>query len=51
VTVAVVNSVTSLFASIPVFSVLGFKATTGYWDCLDRWESSVSSVTPWFQRL
>ncbi|XP_074731915.1 sodium-dependent neutral amino acid transporter B(0)AT3-like isoform X2 [Strix uralensis] len=36
VTVAVVNSMTSLYASIPVFSVLGFKATTGYWDCLDR---------------
>uniref|UniRef100_A0A803XWY1 Solute carrier family 6 member 18 n=1 Tax=Meleagris gallopavo TaxID=9103 RepID=A0A803XWY1_MELGA len=36
VTVAVVNSITSLYASIPVFSVLGFKAITGYWDCLDR---------------
>ncbi|XP_027306008.1 inactive sodium-dependent neutral amino acid transporter B(0)AT3 isoform X1 [Anas platyrhynchos] len=36
VTVAIVNSLTSLYASIPVFSVLGFKATTGYWDCLDR---------------
>ncbi|NXV78578.1 S6A18 protein, partial [Atlantisia rogersi] len=36
VTVALVNSMTSLYASIPVFSVLGFKATTGYWDCLDR---------------
>ncbi|KAJ7410722.1 Sodium-dependent neutral amino acid transporter B(0)AT3 [Pitangus sulphuratus] len=36
VTVAIVNSVTSLYASIPVFSVLGFKATTAYWDCLDR---------------
>ncbi|NXV47529.1 S6A18 protein, partial [Uria aalge] len=36
VTVAIVNSMTSLYASIPVFSVLGFKATTGYWDCLDR---------------
>ncbi|NWH56076.1 S6A18 protein, partial [Geococcyx californianus] len=35
-TVAIVNSVTSLYASIPVFSVLGFKATTAYWDCLDR---------------
>ncbi|XP_009888368.1 PREDICTED: sodium-dependent neutral amino acid transporter B(0)AT3, partial [Charadrius vociferus] len=36
VTVAIVNSMTSLYASIPVFSVLGFKATTAYWDCLDR---------------
>ncbi|XP_064362813.1 sodium-dependent neutral amino acid transporter B(0)AT3-like isoform X2 [Dromaius novaehollandiae] len=36
VTVAIVNCMTSLYASIPVFSVLGFKATTGYWDCLDR---------------
>uniref|UniRef100_A0A8V0Y0H2 Solute carrier family 6 member 18 n=1 Tax=Gallus gallus TaxID=9031 RepID=A0A8V0Y0H2_CHICK len=36
VTVAIVNSITSLYASIPVFSVLGFKALTGYWDCLDR---------------
>ncbi|NXS49809.1 S6A18 protein, partial [Balaeniceps rex] len=35
-TVAIANSMTSLYASIPVFSVLGFKATTGYWDCLDR---------------
>lgn len=35
-TVAIVNSITSLYASIPVFSVLGFKALTGYWDCLDR---------------
>ncbi|XP_024050852.1 sodium-dependent neutral amino acid transporter B(0)AT3-like [Terrapene carolina triunguis] len=36
VTIAIVNSMTSLYASIPVFSILGFKATTGYWDCLDR---------------
>ncbi|NXX79231.1 S6A18 protein, partial [Urocolius indicus] len=36
VTVAIVNSLTSLYASIPIFSVLGFKAMTGYWDCLDR---------------
>ncbi|XP_054841805.1 inactive sodium-dependent neutral amino acid transporter B(0)AT3 [Eublepharis macularius] len=36
VTIAAVNSMTSLYASIPVFSVLGFKATVGYWDCLDR---------------
>ncbi|XP_060705893.1 sodium-dependent neutral amino acid transporter B(0)AT3-like [Hemiscyllium ocellatum] len=35
VTVAVVNSITSIFASVPIFCVLGFKATTAYWDCLD----------------
>uniref|UniRef100_A0A8C0GSG1 Transporter n=1 Tax=Chelonoidis abingdonii TaxID=106734 RepID=A0A8C0GSG1_CHEAB len=36
VTIAIVNSMTSLYASIPIFSILGFKATTRYWDCLDR---------------
>ncbi|XP_030065559.1 sodium-dependent neutral amino acid transporter B(0)AT3 [Microcaecilia unicolor] len=36
VTVAVINSLTSIYASIPIFSILGFKATTAYWDCLDR---------------
>uniref|UniRef100_A0A8C3TD07 Transporter n=1 Tax=Chelydra serpentina TaxID=8475 RepID=A0A8C3TD07_CHESE len=29
-------NMTSLYASIPIFSILGFKGTTGYWDCLDR---------------
>ncbi|XP_043832511.1 inactive sodium-dependent neutral amino acid transporter B(0)AT3 [Dromiciops gliroides] len=36
VTIALVNSMTSLYASIAVFSVLGFKATNDYWNCLDR---------------
>ncbi|XP_059801272.1 sodium-dependent neutral amino acid transporter B(0)AT3-like isoform X4 [Hypanus sabinus] len=36
VTVAVINSFTSIFASIPIFSVLGFKATMAYWDCLNK---------------
>ncbi|XP_078056862.1 inactive sodium-dependent neutral amino acid transporter B(0)AT3 [Mustelus asterias] len=36
VTVAIINSITSVFASIPIFSILGFKATTAYWDCLDK---------------
>uniref|UniRef100_UPI00398F1AC3 sodium-dependent neutral amino acid transporter B(0)AT3-like n=1 Tax=Pristiophorus japonicus TaxID=55135 RepID=UPI00398F1AC3 len=36
VTVAAINSVTSIFASIPIFSILGFRATTAYWDCLDK---------------
>ncbi|XP_062986073.1 sodium-dependent neutral amino acid transporter B(0)AT3-like [Elgaria multicarinata webbii] len=35
IVIAVVNSLTSMYASIPVFSVLGFKATMNYWDCLD----------------
>lgn len=36
VVIAVVNSATSLYASISIFSILGFKATISYWDCLDR---------------
>ncbi|XP_062925754.1 sodium-dependent neutral amino acid transporter B(0)AT3-like isoform X1 [Mobula hypostoma] len=36
VIVAVINSFTSIFASIPVFSMLGFKATMAYWDCLNK---------------
>ncbi|XP_034981986.1 sodium-dependent neutral amino acid transporter B(0)AT3-like [Zootoca vivipara] len=36
VMIAAVNSMTSLFASIPIFSILGFKATMAYEDCLAR---------------
>ncbi|XP_020652805.3 sodium-dependent neutral amino acid transporter B(0)AT3 isoform X1 [Pogona vitticeps] len=36
IVIALVNSLTSMYASIPIFSILGFKATTNYWDCLDR---------------
>ncbi|KAM7149423.1 inactive sodium-dependent neutral amino acid transporter B(0)AT3 isoform 1-T1 [Molossus nigricans] len=36
VTIALVNSMTSLYASIAVFSVLGFKAANDYGHCLDR---------------
>ncbi|XP_063156001.1 sodium-dependent neutral amino acid transporter B(0)AT3-like [Candoia aspera] len=36
VIIASVNSLTSLYASISIFSILGFKATISYWDCLDR---------------
>ncbi|XP_006872446.1 PREDICTED: sodium-dependent neutral amino acid transporter B(0)AT3 [Chrysochloris asiatica] len=36
VTIALVNSMTSLYASIAVFSVVGFKATNDYGHCLDR---------------
>ncbi|XP_075926274.1 sodium-dependent neutral amino acid transporter B(0)AT1-like isoform X4 [Petromyzon marinus] len=35
VTIACINSATSLFASIPIFSILGFKATTAFTGCLD----------------
>lgn len=34
--VALVNSMTSLYASIAVFSVLGFKAASDHGQCLDR---------------
>ncbi|XP_055514017.1 sodium-dependent neutral amino acid transporter B(0)AT3-like [Leucoraja erinacea] len=36
VSVAVINSFTSIFASIPIFAILGFKATMGYRDCLNH---------------
>lgn len=36
VTIALVNSMTSLYASIAVFSVLGFKAANDHGRCLDR---------------
>lgn len=35
VTIALVNSMTSLYAAIVVFSVLGFKATQDHGRCLD----------------
>ncbi|KAM3841815.1 sodium-dependent neutral amino acid transporter B(0)AT3-like [Vipera latastei] len=35
VIIATVNSLTSIYASIAIFSILGFKATINYWDCLD----------------
>ncbi|XP_077874715.1 inactive sodium-dependent neutral amino acid transporter B(0)AT3 isoform X1 [Ictidomys tridecemlineatus] len=35
VTIALVNSLTSLYASITIFSVMGFKATNDYRQCLD----------------
>lgn len=34
--VGCVNSATSLYASIPIFSILGFKATTNYNNCIQR---------------
>nr|XP_028593884.1 sodium-dependent neutral amino acid transporter B(0)AT3-like isoform X1 [Podarcis muralis] len=36
VMIAAINSLTSLFASIPIFSILGFKATVAYEECLER---------------
>ncbi|XP_061596997.1 sodium-dependent neutral amino acid transporter B(0)AT3-like [Cololabis saira] len=34
--VGIVNSVTSLFASIPIFSILGFKANAGFNSCREE---------------
>ncbi|XP_068188384.1 sodium-dependent neutral amino acid transporter B(0)AT3-like [Antennarius striatus] len=36
VLVGVINSATSLYASIPIFSILGFKATNAYNACRER---------------
>ncbi|XP_070795208.1 sodium-dependent neutral amino acid transporter B(0)AT3-like [Pituophis catenifer annectens] len=35
VIIATANSLTSIYTSIVIFSILGFKATISYWDCLD----------------
>uniref|UniRef100_A0A3B5B1T6 Transporter n=1 Tax=Stegastes partitus TaxID=144197 RepID=A0A3B5B1T6_9TELE len=36
VLVGVINSATSLYASIPIFAILGFKANNAYLACLDK---------------
>ncbi|XP_021114241.1 sodium-dependent neutral amino acid transporter B(0)AT3 isoform X2 [Heterocephalus glaber] len=36
VIIALVNSVTSLYASVTIFSIMGFKATNDHGQCLDR---------------
>uniref|UniRef100_UPI00358EC6F6 sodium-dependent neutral amino acid transporter B(0)AT1-like isoform X2 n=1 Tax=Myxine glutinosa TaxID=7769 RepID=UPI00358EC6F6 len=36
VVVSLINSATSIFASIPVFAILGFKATMNFNTCMDR---------------
>lgn len=36
VIISLVNSLTSLYASIAMFSVLGFKAANDHGRCLDR---------------
>ncbi|XP_033494628.1 sodium- and chloride-dependent transporter XTRP3 isoform X4 [Epinephelus lanceolatus] len=47
IVVSVINSGTSIFASIVTFSIYGFKATVNYEDCLERrW-----TVSPWRTRL
>lgn len=35
----VINSATSIYASIPIFSILGFKATTAFNACKDEYVS------------
>ncbi|XP_033010379.1 sodium-dependent neutral amino acid transporter B(0)AT3-like [Lacerta agilis] len=47
VMIAAINSLTSLFASIPVFSILGFKATVAYEECLER---NVKYITKVFRK-
>lgn len=37
VLVGVINSATSLYASIPIFSILGFKATTALNSCKEEY--------------
>lgn len=34
--ISLVNSMTSLYASVAIFSVMGFKATTDHGQCLGR---------------
>ncbi|XP_056154076.1 sodium-dependent neutral amino acid transporter B(0)AT3-like [Lampris incognitus] len=43
--VGVINSVTSLYASIPIFSILGFKANSSFKSCL---ESNILALTNQF---
>lgn len=40
VLVGVINSATSLYASIPIFSILGFKATSALNSCLHEYVST-----------
>ncbi|XP_031442371.1 sodium-dependent neutral amino acid transporter B(0)AT3-like isoform X3 [Clupea harengus] len=42
VIVGCINSATSIYASIPIFAILGFKATSNYNSCL---ESNILSLT------
>ncbi|XP_039185237.1 sodium-dependent neutral amino acid transporter B(0)AT3-like isoform X1 [Crotalus tigris] len=48
VIIATVNSLTSIYASITIFSILGFKATINYRDCLD---SNIESLTTAFNLM
>ncbi|CAJ1083757.1 inactive sodium-dependent neutral amino acid transporter B(0)AT3 [Xyrichtys novacula] len=44
--VGIINSATSLYASIPVFSILGFKARTAYNNCL---QDNILTLTNHFE--
>ncbi|TRY91192.1 hypothetical protein DNTS_013738 [Danionella cerebrum] len=33
--IGIINSITSLYASIPIFSILGFKATNNFFSCIN----------------
>ncbi|KAM3596471.1 uncharacterized protein V6R79_015022 [Siganus canaliculatus] len=46
VLVGIINSATSLYASIPVFSILGFKARNAYNDCL---QENIINMTNYFE--
>lgn len=41
--IALVNSATSLYASITIFAIMGFKAINDHGQCLDRCAFPVSS--------
>ena len=45
VVVGLVNSATSLYASISVFAILGFKANSNYVRCLQRYMHMHAVVT------
>ncbi|KAF1381405.1 hypothetical protein PFLUV_G00153600 [Perca fluviatilis] len=46
VLVGVINSATSLYASIPIFAILGFKATTAYNSCI---KGNILALTNYFE--
>ncbi|XP_026011808.1 inactive sodium-dependent neutral amino acid transporter B(0)AT3 isoform X1 [Astatotilapia calliptera] len=46
VLVGVINSATSIYASIPIFSILGFKATTAFNACKDE---NILALTNYFE--
>uniref|UniRef100_A0A8D0A4D9 Solute carrier family 6 member 18 n=1 Tax=Sander lucioperca TaxID=283035 RepID=A0A8D0A4D9_SANLU len=46
VLIGVINSATSLYASIPIFAILGFKATTAYNSCI---KGNILALTNYFE--